>query len=90
MELETFNSKAGNDFRQVVKYRNFITPDILGYLRINNSIIEISKGEGFSKNIIYGVTVIKNNKHNHDLSKAEHSYHKVEEYVDYLIEKKLI
>lgn len=90
MQLETFNSKVGNDFRQVVKYTNFITPDILGYLKINNSIIEISEGESLTKNTIYGVTVVKNNKHNHHLSKAEHSWSKVEEYIDSLIEKKLI
>ena len=90
MELETVSSKTGNDFRKIVKYRNFITPHVLGYLKTDNSIIEISEGEGFKKNTIYGITVVKNDKHNHDLSKAEYSWFKVEEYVDYLIEKKLI
>ena len=43
--------------------KNFMTPNILGYgfLKNDNATLayELSSGQGFDKNIIYGVTVVE-------------------------------
>lgn len=49
------NSK---EFKSVIKGKNLMTPDVLGYYISGNYIVELSQGTGFSGEQIYGVTVI--------------------------------
>ncbi len=35
---------------------NFMTPDLLGFIRVNGEVIEISTGTGFQGERIFGVT----------------------------------
>lgn len=36
--------------------RNFMTPDLIGYYSTSGVAVEIAKGEGLSRNTIYGVS----------------------------------
>ena len=78
---DKFNSKEGKEFRQVIKGTNLITPYFIGYERILDGVVEISKGEKLFDTEMYGVTVMKNNKHDFNLSKCLHSMEEVEEYI---------
>lgn len=73
--------KAREIFKNVVKGKNFMTPDILGYYKIKNGAAELSKGEGITGSTMYGVTVVKDNEHNHKLSQSFYSEWKAMEYI---------
>lgn len=70
-------------FHSVVKGRNFITPEEIGYVEIPGGVIEVSKGSKFLEIEMWGVTVVKNGK-NSELSKCLHSWKDVKEYVSKL------
>ena len=61
-------SSQGRIFNSIIKSKNVMTPNILGYISIPNGIVELSEGD-FMKSKVFGVTVIKNNIHRSDLSK---------------------
>ena len=61
---------ANEIFRSVVKGTNFMTPNIISHHKIKGGAVELSSGKGFSGSTMYGVTVVKDNKHNTDLSKC--------------------
>lgn len=68
-------------FNLVVKGKNIITPNLIGYRKIPNGIVEITEGTGFSNEKVYGVTVVQNGIHDHDKSKCCHSIEEVEEHI---------
>jgi hypothetical protein len=43
--------------RGLFRGRNFMTPDIVGYYKLRDGYAELSVGEGFTRETIYGVTV---------------------------------
>lgn len=71
-------------FKNIVKGKNFMTPNVIGYYKIKNGAAELSKGEGFTGSMMYGVTVVKDNEHNHELSQAFSSEWKAKEYINNL------
>lgn len=73
--------KAKEIFKKVVKGKNFMTPNVLGYYKIKNGAAELAKGEGITGNIMYGVTVVQDNEHNHNLSQSFLSEWKAREYI---------
>lgn len=74
---------SGNTFTRIVTKPNFMTPDLIGYYRIKNGEVEVTKGS-FLGNTIYGVTVVQGNRKDDDLSKCLHSIDEVMEYVESL------
>lgn len=57
-------------FTSVVKGTNFMTPKVLRYYKILDGACELSIGDGIGlRTKRYGVTVVKNGEHNHELSK---------------------
>ena len=70
--------------------RNFITPKVLGYGKINkNMAYELSSGSGIYGGTIYGVSVVKlikggKTQRMHDLSSSFKSKYKAKEYIEYL------
>lgn len=69
---------TGNKFRSIVKGKNIVTPDILGFYRKGEYDIELSSGSLFSgthkgvNDLLYGVTVVNTitKNHEHELSKC--------------------
>lgn len=61
----------GNEFKQVVKGINFITPTVSGYWQSGDYQCELSRGTDFEGAKVYGVTVVNTDtmKPEHDLSK---------------------
>ena len=59
------------EFTSIVKGENFMTPKVIKYLRIDDYVVEIAKGE-FLRKDIYGVSVVDtvNKKARHDLSEG--------------------
>ena len=55
-------------FKKVVKGKNFMTPNVIGYYQIANGVAELSYGMGFNHRYVFGVTVVQNKKHNSELS----------------------
>jgi hypothetical protein len=80
--------KLESQFTDIVKYKNPFTPNIISYTKIKNGIAEISSGKRFGGGDIFGVTVIINNEHNHDLSDSFHSIEEVNNYIKKLKNKK--
>ena len=73
----------GNEFRQVVGGRNFMTPKLSGYFQSGDYQCEISRGSGIDGQTIYGVTVVNTDtmQHDHDLSKLCHSLYEAKAYI---------
>lgn len=80
MILEPRYSNLYHQFKEHVKGDNPITPILIGYVKLNSGVVEITRGV-FMKHKIWGVTVVKNNKHEPDLSRCFHSYEEVEPYI---------
>ena len=78
------DSKAAEEFRKVVKGVNIITPDILDYCQGNNYIIELSAGE-FLGDRLWGVTVVKDGRHDRELSEVFRSEEEALEYIRELV-----
>jgi hypothetical protein len=64
---------------------NFMTPNVLSYWRVGKLAVELSKGEGFSHNAIYGVTVrgSGDEKKDGELSKMFHNIGLAQFYIDH-------
>jgi hypothetical protein len=73
-----------HEFRQVIPNFNPITPGAIKYFDIPNGIAEISVGYLFNRPM-YGVTVIINGEHRHDLSFPFDCISKAYSYVDDLM-----
>ena len=60
--------------------KNFMTPTQLKFKVRENTVIELSKGEGFDRKDIYGVTVrtLKNNKWKDVRNQSKMFYSKIE------------
>jgi len=78
------SDEIGIKFREIIRGKNFMTPQIIEYKKINDFIIEISTGSKFLDTEMYGVTVIKGTTIRNDLSKCVHSLKEVEEYLEEL------
>ena len=72
------------EFRKVVKGRNVMTPDLVGYYRVEGGVAELSWGEGFDRKEIFGVTVVREGKHDHGASKMFYSEAAAREYIEEL------
>jgi hypothetical protein len=70
-------------FKKVVKSANFMTPNILSFYDIAGGVAELSTGEGFTGKI-YGVTVVKDGKHQHELSQFFYSVTEAKNYIESL------
>lgn len=81
LKLEPFESELGMEFRKYVKGKNFLTDTILGYIDINCGVAEITQGPKFLDLEMYGVTVVKHNIKNDELSKCLHSKEDVVNYI---------
>lgn len=87
MKIEPYNSEIGEEFRKIVKGNNFITPELYGYVKIIGGVAEISKSNVTTTSKFlptYGVTIIKNNKKDNDLSKSFLTIEEVEDYINEL------
>lgn len=76
--------KLYESFTNVVKGRNFMTPQVIEYIKIKGGVVELSTGDKFLGTKPYGVTVVKDNKHDHDLSKCFWSIEEANEYINSL------
>lgn len=68
-------------FKEAVKGTNFMTPDIIEYIKIDNGVVELSKGKGIFSDTIYGVTVVRYGKKNSNLSNC---FTKISDARDYI------
>lgn len=67
--------------------KNFITPHVLGYGKINKNVAyELSKGDFMGKDM-YGVSVASTKRILYDKSKSFHSKQKAESYIGELVNK---
>ncbi len=80
MRLEGYHSNLGLQFEQIVKGKNFFTPNLIGYTEIIGGIAEITKGE-FMATELWGITIVKEGISRSDLSASFGSYKEVEEYI---------
>ena len=64
--------------------KNIMTPDVLGYFKLRRGLgyAELSEGEGFVHEAIYGVTIRPDPTHG--LSQMFHSRSKAESYIESL------
>lgn len=74
---------AEQEFRKIVKGCNFITPDVIKYGQKGGILFELSKGDIMGQKV-FGVTIVKNGHHNHELSQAFNSQEDAEFYIDHL------
>lgn len=67
--------------------KNFITPSVINYTRGLNYDIELSRGYGIGRSLLYGVTVIDTHKmeHDHEMSKSFTCYAKASRYIKELV-----
>lgn len=84
MKLESYDSKIGQHFRSLLKNKNFITNEILGYINTNHGIAEISTGSKFLDIEMFGVTIINGYKLDIKRSKCVNSMEEVEKYIEEL------
>lgn len=84
MKLEPYESTIGQHFRFVLKNRNLITNQVLGYINTNHGIAEISTGSKFLDIEMFGVTIVNGYKYNTEKSKCVNSMKEVEEYIEEL------
>jgi len=62
-------SELKNKFSSILKGVNFITPEVIEYIEVDNYICEISKGK-FLNTDLYGISTVNTdtNKHEFELS----------------------
>jgi len=75
---------AREAFNEAVKGKNVVTPTIIDFYGDENLAIEFSTGK-FMGSRIYGVTVVKNGKHDTEASMSFHDKIDAEEYIDELL-----
>lgn len=81
MKLEPFDSRTGINFRDILKGKNFITPQILGYVNLKNGIAEISTGSKFLDLDMFGVIVVNYGVKTNQDSKCFNSMEEVIKYI---------
>ena len=84
MKLEPYESTIGQHFRALLKNKNLITNEVLGYINTNHGIAEISTGAKFLDIEMFGVTIVNSYKHDTEKSKCVNSMKEVEEYIEEL------
>ncbi len=59
--------EASMKFKEVVKGKNIMTPNIISYEEFGDYVVELSKGIGMNGEDLYGVTVVnvENKEHCH-------------------------
>jgi hypothetical protein len=55
-----------NPPKGVFKGNNFMTPEVLGYCKVPGGYVELSKGRGISRELIFGVTFRDGKGEDHD------------------------
>ena len=61
---------SGTYFNDIVKGKNMMTPDVLGYYEIpSGGVAELTEGTYFNHKPIFGVTIVRHGKHDHTASK---------------------
>jgi hypothetical protein len=70
-------------FEEVVKGKNFMTPDVVRFGQQGDYVYELSKGE-FLGDEIYGVTVVdlRTKSKRDDLSSSFQSYEQANDYIN--------
>lgn len=49
---------SGDTFRKVIPYKNFMTPNVIGYITVRDYEVELSEGNGIGGTPLFGVTVV--------------------------------
>jgi hypothetical protein len=79
-------------FLRTLKGKNIMTPDVIEYLQAGAYIVELSEGTGFSREPIFGVTVLELDgddvKRRNDLSQLCHSLDDARDVIESLEEYK--
>ena len=84
MKLEPYESVLGQQFRSVLKNKNLITNEVLGYINTKHGIAEISSGSKFLGIDMFGITLVDGYNHDTKRSKCVNSLKEVEEYIEEL------
>jgi len=71
-------------FTSVIKNKNAITSTVVSYYELDDGVIELSIGKGFYNKKIWGVTVVKEEKHRTDLSDCFSNFNEAMNYIKYL------
>lgn len=84
MNVQPYESVIGQHFRSILKNRNLITNEVLGYINTNHGIAEISTGSKFLGLDMFGITLVDGYKHDTKRSKCVNSMKEVEDYIEEL------
>jgi hypothetical protein len=78
------SNQAKAEFKQVVKSDNFMTPTVLGFYLNGGYTIELSRGEGITGGLIYGVTVVNRatKKQEYELSECFNTLKEAKNYME--------
>ena len=88
MKLQNEYSEEADYFKKIIKGVNFMTPNVVGYIKYINGVIELSSGK-YINNEIFGVTVVEHNLKNDFLCKFFNTYTEATEYIDKLIKESI-
>jgi hypothetical protein len=81
------DESASEIFCRVVQGVNMMTPEREGYYRLGkNSAAELSSGRGIEDEPIYGVTVVWDGVHRHDLGRLFHRRAQAFAYINSLLD----
>lgn len=81
------SQEAEDKFRSVMTGNNFMAPHVLGYYQMGECAAELAWGRGFRPDgeMFYGVTVVKNGRHDKDLSATFESGNAACDYIETLV-----
>ena len=80
-------AKLKKAFQAVVRGANIMTPELVGYAKIPNGVVEISTGTKFLGLELYGITVVQDNRKADSLCKCCNSMEEVNAYIQELNKK---
>lgn len=74
----------GTFFRKIIPYKNIFTPEVLGYYRNMEFVMELSEGVDMDHKPMWGVTVVNiyTKEHEHGRSKLFRKKKQAVEYMD--------
>jgi len=79
------SKNASLDFWKAFKFKsnNFMTPNLVAIFYVNNFAVELSRGDGFKREKLYGVTVVDTSDSSRrcDLSQCCHSVQEVHQAI---------
>lgn len=75
----------GSHFRSVVRGENMMTPNLIGFYKIEGGEVEISRGTSIWGDELYGVTVVIGGKQHYELNSLKKTKSDAEEYVKSLM-----